>query len=93
MLGAEARALLRELLPALKGTEWAPENVEQRVRSFAEERSLKLGSVAQPLRAALTGSTASPGIFEVMDALGREETLGRIADAAALVSASDARIC
>ena len=45
-------------------------------------KGVKLGAVAQPLRAALTGSTASPGIFEVMEVLGREETLGRIADAA-----------
>ncbi len=43
---------------------------------------LKLGAVAQPLRAALTGSTASPGIFEVMEVLGRDECLGRLADAA-----------
>jgi glutamyl-tRNA synthetase len=43
---------------------------------------VKLGAVAQPLRGALTGSAASPGIFVVMEVLGREETLGRIADAA-----------
>ena len=45
-------------------------------------KGIKLGVVAQPLRAALTGSLASPGIFEVMDVLGRDETLGRLADAA-----------
>ena len=45
-------------------------------------KGLKLGVVAQPLRAALTGSLASPGLFEVMEVLGREETLGRIEDAA-----------
>jgi glutamyl-tRNA synthetase len=93
LLNAEARALLRELLSRLEEPEWRPENVDQTVRNFAEERGLKLGSVAQPLRAALTGSTASPGIFEVMDALGREEALERIADAAAPALAPDARIC
>ena len=53
-------------------------------------RALKLGQVAQPLRAALTGSTASPGIFEVMAVLGREETLARIADAVARPSCRSA---
>ena len=43
---------------------------------------MKLGAVAQPLRAALTGSNASPGIFEVMQLLGQEESLARIEDAA-----------
>jgi glutamyl-tRNA synthetase len=93
LLDAEARALLGELLSRLGVAEWRPGTVEQTIRTFAEQRGLKLGSVAQPLRAALTGSTASPGIFEVMDALGRAESLGRIADAAAPASAPAARIC
>jgi len=53
------------------------------VRSFAEAQGLKLGQIAQPLRAALTGSTVSPGVFEVMTVLGKAEVLGRLADAAA----------
>ena len=48
------------------------------MRGFAEAQGVKLGQVAQPLRAALTGSTASPPIFEVMAVLGRDETLGRL---------------
>jgi glutamyl-tRNA synthetase len=52
------------------------------VRTFAERHGLKLGSVAQPLRAALTGRTTSPGIFEVLAVLGKAESLGRIADQA-----------
>ena len=52
-----------------------------RVREIAEAKGIKLGQVAQPLRAALTGATTSPPIFEVMQVLGREETLGRIDDA------------
>ena len=50
-------------------------------RDFADLEGVKLGTVAQPLRAALTGSHASPGIFDVMAALGRDETLARMADA------------
>ena len=53
------------------------------MRSFAESEGLKLGQIAQPLRAALTGSTVSPGIFEVMAVLGPGEALGRLKDAAA----------
>ena len=51
------------------------------MRAQAEAQGVKLGQLAQPLRAALTGGDASPGIFEVMAVLGREEALGRIADA------------
>jgi glutamyl-tRNA synthetase len=52
------------------------------LRNFAGGKNIKLGAVAQPLRAALTGSLASPGIFEVMEVLGRDESLARITDAA-----------
>ena len=71
------------LLPVLAGLPaWDAAALELAVRAYAEERHLKLGLIAQPLRAALTGSDASPGIFDVMVVLGREEVLGRIADAA-----------
>jgi glutamyl-tRNA synthetase len=60
---------------------WQPSALEEAVRGYAEQEGVKLGQLAQPLRAALTGATASPGIFEVMAVLGREETLARIADA------------
>ena len=52
------------------------------MRAVAEAEGAKLGAMAQPLRAALTGAAVSPGIFEVIEALGRDETLGRIADVA-----------
>ena len=52
------------------------------VREEAEASGAKLGDLAQPLRAALTGTTTSPGIFDVLATLGREESLGRIADQA-----------
>jgi glutamyl-tRNA synthetase len=83
LLTSEARHLLAELHPWLERAEWRSEAIEERLRSFADERGIKLGAVAQPLRAALTGSAASPGIFIVMEVLGREEALGRMADAAA----------
>jgi glutamyl-tRNA synthetase len=52
------------------------------MRAFAEGHNLKLGAVAQPLRVALTGRTTSPGIFEVLSVLGRQECLSRLADQA-----------
>ena len=81
LLSPQARALLAGLAPVLGRADWRPDLLEQRVRDFAEANAVNLGAVAQPLRAALTGSIASPGIFMVMEILGRDETLGRIADA------------
>ena len=68
----------RQLLA--KETDWDAPRLEGLARRFAEDQRLKLGHIAQPLRAALTGATVSPGIFEVMGVLGREETLGRLDD-------------
>ncbi len=86
LLTEEARRVLAELLDALEQIVWETSSLEQRVRKFADEKGLGLGAVAQPLRAALTGSAASPGIFWVMEVLGREESRGRIADAAEAVA-------
>ncbi len=82
LLTSDAQTLLAALALALQHREWRPDALERCVRDFADTHAVTLGAVAQPLRAALTGSTASPGIFEVMCALGRDETFGRIADAA-----------
>ena len=82
LMTRDARRSLAELLARLGSADWQPEVLEKEVRSFAEQKGSKLGAVAQPLRVALTGSSASPGIFDVMKVLGREESLGRIADAA-----------
>ncbi|MEQ1902142.1 MAG: glutamate--tRNA ligase [Devosia sp.] len=82
-LTAETRKLLgeaRTLLDALP--EWSAEAIDGAMRTFAEARGLKLGKVAQPLRAALTGRTISPGIFEVMVLIGKAESLARIGDQA-----------
>jgi glutamyl-tRNA synthetase len=84
LLKEDAPALLGKILNQLKTLEnWSAETLENCVKEFAETENLKLRSIAQPLRAALTGSNASPGIFDVLAVLGREESLGRIEDAAA----------
>ena len=83
LLTPENRGLISRLHSALENVEeWRASTTEAALRAFAEETSLKLGAVAQPLRAALTGRTTSPGIFEVLDVLGREESLARLRDQA-----------
>ncbi|MEL6481109.1 MAG: glutamate--tRNA ligase, partial [Pseudomonadota bacterium] len=80
-LSGEAPELLARLTPHLRAaTAWKPGPLEEVVRTFAEDEGLKLGKVAQPLRAALTARAVSPGVFDVMVTLGRDETLARIAD-------------
>ncbi len=77
-----ARPLLVELLDLLgTQTDWSAAALEQRVRAFADARGLKLGGAAQPLRAAVSGSTVSPPIFDVLAVLGRDEALARLSDA------------
>jgi glutamyl-tRNA synthetase len=83
VLTDDAKALLASLLPELEAAvDWTPTTVENVVRPFAERSGLKLGAVAQPLRAALTGRTTSPPIFDVLAVLGRHESLARLADQA-----------
>ncbi len=77
-LTPEARLMLRDVADSLAATEFSGPAIEGALRSFAETSGRKLGQVAQPLRAALTGSTASPGIDAVLMALGRDEALARI---------------
>jgi len=82
-VGDDSRAVLKALAEVFAGAaNWSGAELEQLTRAFAEARGLKLGKVAQPLRAALTGSTVSPPVFEVAEILGREETLSRINDVA-----------
>jgi glutamyl-tRNA synthetase len=81
--GADARKRLSTLLPKLEAiTSWEAPRLEETVRAFAETEGTKLGKVAQPLRAALTGRSVSPPVFDVMAVLGREEALARIRDQA-----------
>jgi glutamyl-tRNA synthetase len=84
MMTAEARKLLAGLIPQLEALEpWNAEATEQAIRNFVEASGVKLGAVAQPLRAALTGRVTSPGIFDVLAVLGKAESLGRLSDQAA----------
>jgi len=78
VLTPDARATLRKTLPALEATDWSGPALEAAARTYAEANGLKLGAVAQPLRAAITGKTTSPPLFEVMALLGRAESLTRL---------------
>ena len=62
--------------------DWSADALEALVRSFAEQKGVKLVRIAQPLRAALTGRTASPGIFQILVTLGRNESLTRLSERA-----------
>ncbi len=79
ILTPEARLMLRGVAGTLAATDFSPPAIDAALRTFAESTGRKLGQVAQPLRAALTGSTASPGIDLTLAALGKEEALARLA--------------
>ncbi|MFL9502047.1 glutamate--tRNA ligase [Rhodopseudomonas palustris] len=84
VLTPETRQLIGRLRAALEDVApWTAATTEAAMRTFAEQAGLKLGAVAQPLRVALTGRTTSPGIFDVLAVLGRDECLSRLADQAA----------
>jgi len=81
ILTDEAKQTLTDFRADVAGIgEWTEENIQAAAKAYAEAHELKLGKVAQPLRAALTGTTVSPGIFEVMAVLGRDESLARLDD-------------
>jgi glutamyl-tRNA synthetase len=81
LLTPEARELLGAAHRALAAlAQWGAASVEAAIREVADGAGAKLGKLAQPLRAALTGQTTSPGIFDVLALLGRDESLARIAD-------------
>lgn len=77
-----SRGILSELTPHLQNASWSRNGLEEAVAGFAEEKGLKLGKIAQPLRAALAGRTVTPSVFDMMLVIGREETLDRLEDAA-----------
>ncbi|MEP1930681.1 MAG: glutamate--tRNA ligase [Roseibium sp.] len=84
ILTEDAKAILGDLHEILTAaSDWVAEPLEVAVKAYAEDKDLKLGKVAQPLRAALTGRGTSPGIYDVLIALGRDESLSRIKDQAA----------
>jgi glutamyl-tRNA synthetase len=79
LLEGDARAILGQIADRLRAEKnWTNEALEATTKSFAEELGLGLGKLAQPMRAALTGTTTSPGIFDVLVLLGREEALARL---------------
>ena len=83
ILAKGGRAHITALLPRLEALpDWSATAAEGAVRAYVEETGAKLGQVAQPLRAALTGRSTSPGIFDVLVVLGREESLARLKDQA-----------
>jgi glutamyl-tRNA synthetase len=79
LLTDEARERLAAVYDRLAGTDdWTLESLETSLKAMAEDLGVGLGKLAQPLRAALTGQTTSPGIFDVLVLLGQEESLARI---------------
>lgn len=83
LLDNSGKAIVAEAQTALSAlVEWNAETLDAALRALAEAKELGLGKIAQPMRAALTGSTSSPGIFDVLCLLGRDESLSRLAYAA-----------
>jgi glutamyl-tRNA synthetase len=80
LLTDEGVALVATVRDRVAATDWSHDALDAAVRAVAEGAALGLGKVAQPLRAALTGRTTSPGIFDVLVLLGREESLARLDD-------------
>jgi glutamyl-tRNA synthetase len=81
LIDGDAKAVLAGLIPRLEAADkWTAADLEAEVRAFVEATDAKLGKVAQPLRAALTGRSVSPPVFDVMHALGRAETIARLKD-------------
>lgn len=81
LLNEDGLAVLKGLLPHFDAiSDWSEENISNAVKTFGQEADLKMGKVCQPLRAALTGTTVSPSIFEVVVLFGKDETLARLQD-------------
>jgi len=79
LLAGDGAAMVREVAGRFSELDnWEASALEEVVRGYAESKELGLGKIAQPLRAALTGSNISPGVFEIMEVLGREESLTRL---------------
>jgi len=83
-----SHGMLDSLTSRLRNVSWTSADVEGEIRDFADAEGLKLGKVAQPLRAALTGRTVSPSVFDVMMVIGKDETLARLTDASAATPGS-----
>jgi glutamyl-tRNA synthetase len=91
-LKPDARTLLEALAERLNALDvWDPASIHRTFEALMAERNLALGKIAQPVRVAVTGGTASPGIFEVLDVLGRERTVARLRRAADSIAAAATR--
>ncbi len=80
-LDSVSRGILSELTPHLQNASWTREALEEIVTQTAESKGLKMGKLAQPLRAALAGRTVTPSVFDIMLVIGRDETIARLQDA------------
>lgn len=81
LLNTDARALLQRALDVLEALpDWSSDSLDEALRAFGAGEGIKFGALAQPLRAALCGRTTSPGIFDVLETLGRDESLARLRD-------------
>ena len=81
-LDSVSRSILKELTPRVRDASWSRDALEAVATRFAEEKRMKFGQLAAPMRAALAGRAATPSVFDMMLVLGREETVARLADAA-----------
>lgn len=80
LITPESQGMLRSVRDVLAQSEWTAAKLEEAVKAFAQAQGWKLGTLAQPLRAALTARVTSPGIFDVLEVLGRDEALARVSD-------------
>ena len=80
--GRKSNAEVLSIFANVAAQDWTTENLEHAVKAHAEATGAKLGAIAQPLRAALTGKSISPPVFDVLAVLGRDEALARIGDQA-----------
>lgn len=78
-----SRGILRELTPHLQDASWSRGDLEHVLNAFAQTQGMTFGKLAGPMRAALAGRSATPSVFDMMLVLGREESLARLAEAAA----------
>lgn len=79
LLTEEATDLVKEAMVLLENIkDWKIDVIEESIKKLIESKGMGLGKIAQPLRILLTGSTTSPGIFEIMEILGKEESISRI---------------
>ena len=88
VLASVSRGILDRLTSRLQNASWTATDLQAEVREFAAGEGMGLGKIAQPLRVALTGRTISPSVFDMMEILGREESIARIADSAEAIESA-----